>query len=91
MAQRIELVQRLGEKDNDATMRALIRLAQQQDLPEALATSIGTSLGRLCFRRQQDVDDLEMADFSGPAYIGYDTEIAESLRQHPEATMSRMD
>jgi hypothetical protein len=86
---RIAAAERLADDDSPATMRALIRVAQNADLPDALASAVGASLGRICFRRSQDVDELVMADFSGPAYLGYDKEVARLLLLAPHVKMRR--
>lgn len=86
---RVALAGRLSDEDNPAVLRALIRVAQRTDVPEALSSAVGASLGRICFRRAQDLDELVMADFNGPAYLGYDTEVARLLRLSPEVKMRR--
>jgi hypothetical protein len=86
---RIAILERLSDDDTPSVVRALIRVAQDPDLPEALASAAGASLARICFRRSQDVDELEMADFTGAAYMAYDAEIARLLRASPDAKMRR--
>lgn len=89
LSDRIAFAERLSDDDNPATVRALIRVAQRVDVPDALASAVGATLGRICFRRAQDVDELVMADFSGSAYIGYDKEVARLLRLAPDVKMRR--
>ena len=89
LSDRIALAERLSDDDNPATIRALIRVAQRLDVPDALASSVGATLGRICFRRAQDVDELVMADFSGPSYLAYDMEVGRLQRLDPSVKMRR--
>jgi hypothetical protein len=89
LADRVGFAEGLADEESPAVVRALIRVAQNPDVPEALSSAVGASLGRICFRRAQDVDELVMADFTGAAYISYDMEIGRLQRLAPNVKMRR--
>jgi hypothetical protein len=68
-------------------IQALVRVAQQLDVPPELGTAVGRTLGRLCFARARDVHELDMAMFSEEAGEAYDTEIGRLQRLHPDVVM----
>ncbi len=77
----------LGGADSPAALEALIELATRSDTPAAFAAAVGRSLGQICFRRSQDLDDLVVAGMSGDAYIEYDSEIARLQKVMPRRKM----
>ena len=79
----------LADDDRPAVIEALTRVAQQIDVPSGLAAEVGRTLGLLCFKRAQDVYDVDMAMFSDDAGDAYDREIGRLQRLNPNVTMRR--
>ena len=86
---RISAARDLASDDHPAAIEALTRVAQQIDVPQELASEVGRSLGQLCFRRAQDVHDLDIAMFSEDADRAYDTEVGRLQRLAPHVKMRR--
>jgi hypothetical protein len=86
---RVSAAHELASDDHPAAIEALTRVAQQIDVPQELASEVGRSLGQLCFRRAQDVHDLDMAMFSEDADRAYDMEIGRLQRLAPHVKMRR--
>lgn len=89
VADRVAAVQDLDNEDRPAAIEALIRVAQQIDVPPALATAAGRMLGKLCFKRARDVHELDLAMFSDEAGDAYDKEIGRLQRLQPNVKMRR--
>jgi hypothetical protein len=86
---RVEAATALASDGRPAVIEALTRVAQQINVPAHLAAQVGRTLGQLCFRRAQDVHELDMAMFSDEAGDAYDTEIGRLQRLHPDVSMRR--
>jgi hypothetical protein len=86
---RVAAVNTLADDGRPAVIEALTRVAQQIDVPSGLAAEVGRTLGQLCFKRAQDVHELDMAMFSDEAGDAYDTEVGRLQRLHPDVTMRR--
>ncbi len=89
LSDRISAVRELGGADSPTVLEALVELATCSDAPAAFAAAVGRSLGQICFRRSQGLDDLVVARMSGDAYIEYDSEIAQLQKMMPWSKMRR--
>jgi len=89
MVARISAARELATDGYPAAIEALTRVAQQIDVPHDLAAEVGRSLGQLCFDREQDVHELDMAMFSEEADRAYDIEVGRLLRLTPNVKMRR--
>jgi hypothetical protein len=88
-ADRLAAAAALRDDNRPAVIEALTRVAQQVDVPPALATQVGITLGHLCFARAQDVHELDLAMFSDNAADAYDREIGRLQREFPDVVMRR--
>ena len=86
---RVAAAAALASDQRPAVIEALTRVAQQIDVPSVLAVAVGRTLGQLCFKRAQDVFDVDMAMFSDDAGDAYDREIGQLQRLHPDVKMRR--
>jgi|CXWL01.1.fsa_nt_gi hypothetical protein len=91
VVERIAATSKLASEDSPAAIEALTRVAQQIGVPAELATAVGTALGQLCFRRECDVHELDLAMFSTEADRAYNIEIDRLLRLSPNVKMRRPD
>jgi len=89
VADRVAAVQALEHDDQPAAIEALTRVAQQIDVPPALATAAGRMLGHLCFKRARDIHELDLAMFSDEAGDAYDGEVGRLQRLQPDVKMRR--
>lgn len=77
---RIAAARRLGDSGDESVLAALAELATRSDLSEELSTEVGASVARVVLRLRR-LDEVPLYDFAGPAYIGYDTTVAASMRE----------
>jgi hypothetical protein len=89
VSDRVAAADALANDDRPAVIEALTRVAQQIDVPPELAEEVGRTLGQLCFKRAQDVHELDMAMFSDDAGDAYDREIGRLQRLNPDVKMRR--
>lgn len=87
LGDRVAAAKRLEHEENLAVIEALVRVAQQLDVPPELGEAAGRTLGRLCFARARDVHEVDLAMFSDEAGEAYDQEIGRLQRLHPEVIM----
>jgi hypothetical protein len=86
---RVQAAKALAARDSDEVVDALLRLSKDPSTPDAVGEAVGRSLGAICFRRAEDIDELDMAMMTEAADRAYDEEIGRLQRLDPMVTMRR--
>jgi hypothetical protein len=86
---RLSAARALASSDDGGVLEALIRVAQQLNVPRDLADAVGRATAQIAFRRGVDVHELVLANFSTEADDAYDAEVARLQRESPQVKMRR--
>ena len=68
---RAEAARRLAELDAPGALAALIQIARDHEVDNAVSRAAGAAVARLLIRRGE-LDQGPLEDFTGGAYLGYD-------------------
>lgn len=78
--ERVLCVKRIEGADATERLALLVELARDCSLPPDVGAEVGRAVARTVILLER-VDDVPLADFSSPAYLGYDEQVSEYLIQ----------
>jgi len=81
--ERLRAAESLGPVSNPTVTKVLLRLAASADSPVALQVAVGKAVARI-FIATGRVTEAPLQDLTGPAYEGFDEEIARTQRGNPD-------
>jgi HEAT repeat protein len=84
-AERVEAAAALGAWADAEAVQAFVGLAEDASLPDEVARAVGRSLALVAWRLG-DLNAVPLADLTGEAYLGFDEQAAELLRERDSGT-----
>ena len=79
-AERVFSIKRLEDVEPVKRLAVLVDLATDCSLSPDVGAEVGRAVARAVLLLSR-LDDVPLADFCGPAYVGYDEQVAAYLRQ----------